>query len=115
MSFHLIIIKSSPYAGRQSHEILEAVMSLALFEVEHRVVFFEQGVSWLLPGQRPEQQKSLEKQLSALPIYGSEDLFYCQEHAQSLFNDAQLNDNAAPLTCETLSQWVRQANHVEVF
>lgn len=115
MPFHLIIIKSSPYAGRQSHEILEAVMSLALFDVEHRVVFFEQGIRWLFTQQAPDQQKSLEKQLAALPMYGSEELYYCTEHAHSLFPAQTLNHDVSELNSEQLSEWIRQASHVEVF
>ncbi|EAR09672.1 DsrE family protein [Reinekea blandensis] len=115
MSFQLIIIKSAPYAGRQSHEILEAVMSLALFDIEHRIVFFEQGLGWLLPNQQPVGQKSLEKQLAALPMYGSESLHYCQEHAESVLNDLAINDQVSPITSAALAQWIQDAAHVEVF
>lgn len=115
MSFQLIIIKSAPYAGRQSHEIVEAVMSLGLFDVEHRVVFFEQGIRWLLPGQQPEGHKSLEKQLSALPMYGSEALFYCHEHAQALIGGRAISELVSPLESTQLAGWMHQANHVEVF
>jgi|TARA_B110000503_G_C6869674_1_gene298116 sulfur relay (sulfurtransferase) DsrF/TusC family protein len=115
MSFNLIIIKQSPYQGRQSHEILEAIMSLALFDIDHRVVFFEQGISWLFAQQAPTEQKSLEKQLSALPLYGSEALFYCQEHQTLLFPDQQLQQSVQPVSLQDLALWCRQADHVEIF
>ncbi|WP_320824973.1 DsrE family protein [Reinekea sp.] len=115
MSFNLIIIKQSPYQGRQSHEILEAIMSLALFDIDHRVVFFEQGISWLFAQQAPADQKSLEKQLSALPLYGSEQLYYCQEHHLDLFPDQQPLPSVQPVSAEELALWCRQAQHVEVF
>lgn len=90
-------------------------MSLALFDIDHRVVFFEQGLGWLLAGQSPAGQKSLEKQLSALPLYGSDALYYCQEHAQSITAERALNELVSPVHLATLSDWMRQASHVEVF
>jgi sulfur relay protein TusC/DsrF len=115
MSFNLIIIKQSPYQGRQSHEILEAIMSLALFDIDHRVVFFEQGISWLFVQQTPTDQKSVEKQLSALPLYGSEQLYYCKEHHLGLFPEQQLQASVQPISADELALWCRQAQHVEVF
>ncbi|MDX1473273.1 MAG: DsrE family protein, partial [Reinekea sp.] len=94
MSFHLIIVKQAPYQGRSSHEIVEAIMSLALFDVEHRIVFFESGLTWLLKNQGPAMQKSLEKQLNALPIYGCDDIYYCADHQAQIVGNAELNDIA---------------------
>lgn len=115
MSFTLIIIKQSAYQGRRSHETLEAIMSLGLFDVEHRVVFFEAGLSWVLAHQNPKGHKSLEKQLSAMPLYGCDQLYYCQEHAQQLMPNQLLNENISPVALSELSVWFHQANHVEVF
>lgn len=112
MSFNLIIVKEAPYQGRQSHEILEAVMSLALFDIEHRVVFFEAGLTWLLENQQPENQKSLSKQISALPMYGSENIYYCLEHKTSKM---RLNETAEAIELKTLASWVLEADKVEVF
>lgn len=114
MAFNLIIIKQAPYSGRTAHETLEAIMSLALFEVPHKVVFFGPALSWLLSNQNPSQQKSLEKQINALPMYGSEDIYYVTEHL-NLFAGATLNNNAEPVAEAELAQWFKQAAQVEVF
>lgn len=114
MSFNLIIVKSSPYSGRESHEILEAIMSLGLFEVEHRVVFFDSGIAWLATEQNPSHQKSLIKHISALPLYGSDALYFVKEHLTTM-DDAEISDVANPVSLDHLAKWTRAANHVEVF
>lgn len=90
-------------------------MSLALFEVSHRVVFFGDGLLWLTQPQTATHQKSLIKQLQALPLYGSEDIFYCGEHATDLTKTSSLNDVAQPTSVAQLAQWLRESAKVEVF
>jgi sulfur relay (sulfurtransferase) DsrF/TusC family protein len=115
MSFNLILIKQPPYSGRTSHEILEAIMSLALFEVPHKIVFFGPALTWLVTEQFSNGQKSLEKQLKALPMYGSEEIHFVQEH-KNIYLPEQIHANIAePISQETLSQWFRDAKQVEVF
>ncbi len=115
MSFHLVLVTKPPYSGRTSHEIIEAIMSLALFDVAHKIVFFDAGLSWLTVNQCPEQQKSLEKQLNALPIYGCDDIYYCSEHRATLLESTELNSIAEPVLEAELAQWFQQAKQVEVF
>jgi sulfur relay (sulfurtransferase) DsrF/TusC family protein len=114
MSFNLFIIKSPSYMGRSHLETLEALMSIGLFEIEHRVVFFESGISWLLTGQKPEHEKSIEKQLNALPMYGIEHLHYVTEQAQSQYSGQLLNKNATPISEDDLISWMCEAQHIEV-
>jgi sulfur relay (sulfurtransferase) DsrF/TusC family protein len=115
MSFNLILVTQPAYRSRSSHETLEAIMSLALFDVEHKVVFFEQGLTWLTQNQQPSQAKSIEKQINALPMYDSEELYYVSEHHPTILGDNQPNGFIAPINLETLAIWFRQAKHVEVF
>jgi sulfur relay (sulfurtransferase) DsrF/TusC family protein len=115
MSFNLIIIKQPPYSGRTSHEILEAIMSLALFDIEHRIVFFETGLTWLTANQKSDHFKSLEKQLKALPMYGSEDIFFVKDHYEVFEQAPLLTDTAKSLELVELQQWFQDAQHVEVF
>jgi sulfur relay (sulfurtransferase) DsrF/TusC family protein len=115
MSFNLIIVKQAPYSGRTSHEILEAVMSLALFEVPHKLVFFGPALTWLINGQDAGAQKSIEKQLKALPMYGSEDIYFIADHKEEFLGNQANNDVAEPISLEELSQWFRDAKQVEVF
>lgn len=115
MSFNLFIVKSPSYIGRSQLETLEALMSIGLFDIDHRVVFFEAGISWLLENQQPTDEKSVEKQLNALPMYGTENLFFVQQHAESLFPGQQLNENVAAVSEETLISWMHKAEKTEVF
>lgn len=115
MSFSLFIVKRPSYLGRSHLEITEALMSLALFDIEHKIVFFEQGISWLLKKQNPAEDKSLEKQLNALPLYGSEEIYFVEEHAKELLPGQALNEIAEAVTQDQLTDWIREAEHTEVF
>lgn len=115
MNSSLIIIKSSPYSGRKSHEVIEAVMSLALFEVPHRVVFFGDGLLWLTEPQSAPHQKRLIKQLNALPIYGSDELYYCAEHSTSFDASIKLGEIAEPVPLAQITDWFKDSTQVEVF
>lgn len=111
----LVLITRPPYQGRRSEEILEAVMSLALFDRDHAVVFFDQGLGWLADDQAPGESKSLNKQLSALPMYGSEALFYCASHQPRVLGKTIARDDVQACSLAQLAHWLRQARYVEVF
>lgn len=111
----LVLITRPPYQGRQSEEMLEAVMSLALFDRNHAVVFFDQGLGWLADGQAPGDSKSLNKQLRALPMYGSEALFYCVSHQHRVLGQEVYRDDIQACSLEELAYWMRHARYVEVF
>lgn len=111
----LVLITQPPYQGRRSEEILEAVMSLALFDRDHAVVFFDQGLGWLAKGQAPVDSKSLNKQLSALPMYGSEALFYCASHQHRVLGQTIARDDIQACSLAQLAHWLRLARYVEVF
>ncbi|WP_108127052.1 DsrE family protein [Saccharospirillum mangrovi] len=111
----LVLITSAPYQQRRSEEILEAVMSLALFDREHAVVFWHDGLAWLAPEQNPNEGKSLQRQLDALPLYGSDALFYCREHQASVLGEQTPPDSVQPMALNDLAQLLRQARYVEVF
>lgn len=111
----LVLVTQPPYQARRSEEILEAIMSLALFDRSHCVVFWDQGLGWLIPDQGPIQGKSLSKQLGALPLYGSEALYFCEEHRLDLLGDQPLTDVVAPLGLTDIAALLRKARYVEVF
>lgn len=91
-------------------------MALGLFDVPHRVVFFEAGLLWLADSQTPLSGKSLAKQISALAIYGSESLFYCATHAKTMgIPPEAIRCDIESISNEILVQWAREANRVEVF
>jgi sulfur relay (sulfurtransferase) DsrF/TusC family protein len=111
----IILITCPPYQGRRSEEILEAIMSLALFDRDHAVMFFDQGLGWLSTGQVPGDRKNLSKQLSALPMYGSDDLFYCAGHKERVLGNQPVREDVMACTLSQLTSWLRQASYVEVF
>lgn len=111
----LILVTASPYQQRRSEEILEAIMSLALFERDHAVIFWDQGLAWLTPDQQPNHSKSLSRQLEALPLYGSEALFFCQPHRAGVLGDQPITDQVQPIELDELAALLRQAHYVEVF
>lgn len=111
----LVLVTRPPYQGRQSEEVLEAVMSLALFDRDHALVFFDQGLGWLADNQAPVDSKNLNKQLSALPLYGSEALFYCAAHQHRVLGQEIHRDDIQACSLGQLAYWLRQARYVEVF
>lgn len=111
----LVLVTSAPYQGRRSEEVLEAIMSLALFDRSHAVVFWDQGLEWLVEGQTPANGKNLSRQLAALPLYGSEALFYCEEHYEQGWQAQPRTDVASPLSIASIADALRQARYVEVF
>lgn len=111
----VVLVTCAPYQGRKSEEVLEAIMSLALFDRSHAVVFWDQGLEWLVDGQSPAQGKNLSRQLAALPLYGSEALFYCEEHREAGWQAQPGSDVATPLTVQAIAQTLRQARYIEVF
>lgn len=115
MSDTLILVKSPPYQGRSSHETLEAIMALALFDIEHRVAFIAAGAAWLLANHQPGQTQSLAKQLQALSLYGADQLYVCQDHLQRFKRQPTLLTIAEPVTERTIAAWIKQAKQVEVF
>lgn len=115
-SFDTVILITQPtYQERRSEEILETVMSLALFDRSHCVVFWDHGLSWLIQDQAPETGKSLSKQLSALSLYGSDALFYCRQHRGAILGDQPVVDTVAPLDLPDIVRLLRSTHHAEVF
>lgn len=113
-AFNLILVKSAPYQGRRSFESVEAIMALALFDIPHRVVFIGDGISWVFSDHNTVE-KSLEKQLKALPMYDSDDIYVCEEHLESVAQDVDILDFVEQVKEVTLADWIRTATQVEVF
>lgn len=72
----LIIIDQAPYGGFSGREALDMAFSLAAFDQPVSLLFTGAGVNWLRKGQMPDEiyQKSVEKNLSAAPVFGIEKL-----------------------------------------
>ncbi|MEX2475581.1 DsrE family protein [Marinobacter sp.] len=72
----LIIIDQPPYGSWEGREALDMAFSLAAFDQPVSLLFCGLGVNWLRKGQDAAkvQQKSVERNLAAAPIFGVEAL-----------------------------------------
>lgn len=68
----LIVIDQPPYGSWEGREALDMAFSLAAFDQPVSLVFCGAGVNWLRKGQDAAtvQQKSVERNLAAAPIFG---------------------------------------------
>lgn len=73
----LIVIDQPPYGGWAGREALDMAFSLAAFDQTASLLFMGAGVNWLRKVQGPSgiNQKSVEKNLSAAPIFGVEAIY----------------------------------------
>lgn len=100
----LIISRQAPWAGPAAREALDIALAGGAFDLPISMLFLDDGVFQLAPDQRPAgiEQKDLQANLQALPLFGVEDL-YASAHsltergldASSLTQATQvLDDNA---------------------
>lgn len=88
----LIIIDQPPYGTWAGREALDMAFSLAAFDQSVSLLFMGAGVNWLRTSQETSgiEQKSVEKNLSAAPIFGVEaihaDTESCAQYGLGLEN-----------------------------
>jgi len=73
----LIVIDQSPYGTWAGREALDMAFSLAAFDQNVSLLFTGAGVNWLRRHQETGEieQKSVEKNLSAAPVFGVETIY----------------------------------------
>lgn len=73
----LIISRQAPWAGPAAREALDIALAGGAFDLPISMLFLDDGVFQLAPGQRPAgiEQKDLQANLQALPLFGVEDLY----------------------------------------
>ena len=73
----LIISRQAPWAGPTAREALDIALAGGAFDLPIGLLFLDDGVFQLLPGQQPAalQQKDLSANLQALPLFGVESLY----------------------------------------
>lgn len=73
----LIISRQSPWSGPSAREALDIVLAGGAFELPLGLLFLDDGVFQLAPGQQAAsaQQKDLTANLQALPLFGIEALY----------------------------------------
>ncbi|WP_237065127.1 sulfurtransferase complex subunit TusC [Microbulbifer guangxiensis] len=76
----LAICRHAPYGNALAREGLEAVLAAAAMDQTPDVLFTGDGIFQLLPDQAAGEidQKSLHRNLQALPMFGVEQIYVCQ-------------------------------------
>jgi tRNA 2-thiouridine synthesizing protein C len=74
------VMRQAPYGNSLAQDALDTVLASAAYEQCISLIFLADGVFQLLPAQNSHSigQKNLEKQLSALGLYGVEQIYVCQ-------------------------------------
>jgi tRNA 2-thiouridine synthesizing protein C len=75
----LIVSRQAPWSGPGAREALDIVLAGGAFDLPIGVLFLDDGVLQLAPGQKAQalQQKDLSANLQALSLFGVEELFAC--------------------------------------
>lgn len=110
----LIIIDQSPYGNWAGREALDMAFSLAAFDQPVSLLFTGAGVNWLRPGQDAAaiEQKSVEKNLAAAPVFGIEAILADRASCQRYGLNAQELPAGVTLTDaneELLAQYAQTA------
>lgn len=73
----LLVCRQPPYGSAAARAALDVAMAAAAFEQPVALLFLDAGVTQLIAGQRSEAigEKSMEKQLAALPLYDVTELY----------------------------------------
>lgn len=105
----LIIIDQPPYGTWAGREALDMAFALAAFDQPVSLLFSGAGVNWLRETQDTSgiEQKSLEKNLAAAPIFGIEailaDRAACERYnldSDAMIDGVQLSDVNAELMAQ---------------
>jgi tRNA 2-thiouridine synthesizing protein C len=80
----LIISRQAPWTGPSAREALDIALAGGAFDLPLGMLFLDDGVFQLAPGQQPAQlqQKNLAANLQALPMFGVEELFVANSSLQ---------------------------------
>ncbi|MDF3936315.1 sulfurtransferase complex subunit TusC [Pseudomonas citronellolis] len=73
----LIVSRQAPWSGPGAREALDIALAGGAFDLPIALLFLDDGVFQLAPGQQPTslEQKDLQANLQALPLFGVEELF----------------------------------------
>ena len=73
----LIVSRHAPWSGPAAREALDVALAGGAFDLPIGLLFLDDGVFQLAPGQKPAnlEQKDLQANLQALPLFGVENLY----------------------------------------
>lgn len=109
----LIICRRAPYGDSYAREALDVAMAAAAFDQRIAMLFLGDGVAQLFTCQDSAAlaQKSLEKQLSALPLYDVNELYVDEEALAERGVDAtDLSLPAQPLDRNAIAALIARAD-----
>lgn len=97
----LIVSRQAPWAGPGAREALDIALAGGAFDLPIALLFLDDGVFQLAPGQKPAalEQKDLQANLQALPLFGVEQLYA----ADSSLAARGLADSALSLPVQRLN------------
>jgi len=109
----LVIISQAPYGNWSGRESLDMALSLAAFDQPVALLFSGEGVNWLRKSQQAEavHQKSVEKNLSAAPIFGVTSLM-ADRQACDRFGLQEATMMSGVTLADLNSDLLRQYGHV---
>ena len=115
----LVISRHAPYGSSVAREALDAVLATAVYDQDLSLLFMDDGVFQLVKHQDANEigQKSLSANLSALPLYGVENIYV---HWESLdargLNLADLVlDDIKLLNNQDISSLLQKQDHILSF
>ncbi len=81
----LVISRAAPWSGPGARETLDIALSGGAFDIPVSLLWLDDGVYQLVSGQQPHQleQKDLQANIAALPLFGVEQLYVCGRSLQA--------------------------------
>lgn len=111
----LVILSHSPYGSSLAREAIDYCLASAAFEQNIQILFTGDAVLQLVENQQPEtiNQKNISKMLSALPIYGIDEL-YADQQALTRFSlsEKQLCMPTTLVTPNEMADLLANASHI---
>lgn len=114
----LLISRSAPWSGLTARETLDIALAGGAFELPISMLFLDDAVLQLRPAQQPSalQQKDLQANLSALPMFGIEQLYACGHSLQQRgLTPEQLSLEVQVLNQAQLRELIDQHDQVITF
>lgn len=111
----LIVSRQAPWSGPGAREALDIALAGGAYDLPLSMLFLDDGVFQLAAPQQPAQlqQKDLGANLSALPMFGVDELYVCAiSLAERGLSAAGLALPARPLNDAELTRLFDRFDHV---
>lgn len=111
----LLICRTSPWSGLAAKEALDIALAGGAFDLPISMLWLDEGVWQLVAEQQPQQleQKNLQAQLSALPMFGVEKLYVAQHSLEQRgLTQADLALEVEAVSTAQIAQLIQQHQQV---